>query len=79
MPDPFDPYREALVVETKTIWPADLPGVAASERADIEKRLHVDAAAVAELDYVRLYTGFCRQITVTAEDIERLKKPEAAS
>jgi len=74
MPNTIDPYREALVVETMTVWPADLPGapVDDSARRPIEERLHADPAAAAELDYVRLHVGFIRKITVTAADLERL-------
>lgn len=69
----FDPYREALVVETNTIWPEDLGGVEQPERERVEQRLHTDPQKAAKLEYVRLPTGFCRQITVTTEDLERLK------
>ena len=46
MPNTFDPYREALVIETKTVWPEDLPGAPQdeSERERIEERLHADPA-----------------------------------
>ena len=75
MPDTFDPYREALVVETSTVWPDEVAALApAAERARIEERLHADPAQAAELEYVRLYTGFCRQITVTAADVQRVKE-----
>lgn len=72
MPDKFDSYREALVTETRTIWPAgqdDLDDVA-KER--IASRLHADPAQAAVLDYVRVHSGFCRQITVTPEDLQRI-------
>ena len=46
-----------------------------AEREVMEKRLHAEPAQAAELEYVRLYTGFCRRITVTAADLERLQKP----
>ena len=71
MANTFDPYREALVVETKTVWPADLPGAPQdqSERRRIEARLHADPARAGELEYVRLHTGFIRKITVTAADL----------
>ena len=72
MSDPFDTYREALVVETATVWPDELKNI--SERDAVERRLHADPAQAADLEYVRLYTGFCRRITVTAADIERLKQ-----
>ena len=67
----FDPYREALVVEIDTIWPEEFAGLSPAERDRVEARLHADAQSAAQLDYVRLPTGFCRQITVTAEDLQR--------
>ncbi len=73
MPDPFDPYRDAQVVETATIWPEPVSHVAPAERPRIEQLLHADPGKAAHLEYVRLYTGFCRRITVTAADLERLK------
>ena len=77
MPNTFDRYREALVVETKTIWPDELPNAPASEsdRQRIEERLHAEPAQAAELEYVRLHVGFIRQITVTAADLERWGTP----
>ena len=33
MPNAIDPYREALVVETKTVWPEDLTGAAGRVRS----------------------------------------------
>ena len=74
MGDKYDRYREALVVETRTVWPDDLAGVGPDERERLERQLHAEPAEAAELAYVRLHTGFCRQITVTAEDVDRLKK-----
>lgn len=75
MSNTFDPYRETLVVETETVWPADLPGApqSESERQRIAERLHADPAGAAELAYVRLPAGFIRKITVTATDLERLR------
>jgi hypothetical protein len=74
MPTPFDPYRDALVVEHSTIWPETLANTpAAADRQRIETKLHETASQAASLEYVRLATGFQRKITVTAEDLERLK------
>ena len=42
------------------------------QREAIQRRLHADPAAAAEIEYVRLATGFCRRITVTAADLQRL-------
>ncbi|HEY6563808.1 MAG TPA: hypothetical protein VIY86_04890 [Pirellulaceae bacterium] len=72
MPDKFDPYREALVMETQTIWPSDLDTVQLSQRTKIEAALHGHPEQATHLAYVRTHTGFCRQITVTAEDLQRI-------
>ncbi len=72
MPDKFDPYRESLIMEEVTVWPADLNVVNGPERERIERALHEDPQACAQLEYVRVHTGFCRQITVTSADLERL-------
>ena len=71
MPDKFDPYREALVMETNTIWPDEYEDMDEQKRLEIEAQLHADAANVAHLEYVRTHSGFCRQITVTEDDIAR--------
>lgn len=68
----FDPYREALVVETETRWPAELTGVPAADRPRIEDQLHAEPQKAKQLEYLRLPTGFSRRITVTAEDLARL-------
>lgn len=72
MADKFDPYREALVVETATLWPEDCAHVEPHRRSAWEEKLHADPAACAQLEYVRVHTGFCRRITVTPADIDRL-------
>ena len=71
MADKFDPYREALIMETITIWPADLE-ISPNERKRIENALHNDAEQCADLVYVRTHSGFCRQITITDADLERV-------
>lgn len=73
MPDKFDPYRDALVMEETTIWPADMADVPLDQRTALAKRLHAQAAACVHLEYVRQHTGFTRQITVTRDDLARLK------
>ncbi len=72
MGEAFDPYREALVVEEKTVWPEELAELANEEKARVEKALHADAATTTELDYVRLHAGFCRTITVAQADVDRI-------
>jgi hypothetical protein len=72
MADKFDPYREALVMETETIWPEDLADIDPARKKQIAAALHKDAASASELEYVRTHTGFCRKITVTPSDVERV-------
>ena len=72
MADKFDPYREALVMETITIWPAEFADLPVGDKLRIEERLHEKPEACTELEYVRTHTGFCRQITVTPADVQRL-------
>jgi hypothetical protein len=72
MANAFDPYREALVVETSTIWPEEYDDWEPVDRVRFESLLHARPQEAADLDYVRLHTGFCRQITVTSADIERV-------
>ena len=74
MPDKFDAYREALVVETNTVWPVDLAEVPADERQWIEAALHATPERSAQLEYIRMHTGFCRQIIVTPEDVQRVRE-----
>jgi hypothetical protein len=72
MPNVFDPYREALVVEQHTIWPDAYEDWSTTDRQRIESLLHASPAEAADLDYVRQHTGFARVITVTPADLERL-------
>jgi hypothetical protein len=68
----FDPYREALVVEQHTCWPAEFEDWSAADKARVEDLLHAAPADAAELDYVRQHTGFARVITVTQGDLDRM-------
>jgi hypothetical protein len=69
MGDSFDPYREALIIETETVWPDELGEVSSEQRAKVEAALHADPQQASELEYVRLHTGFCRKITVGPDDL----------
>ncbi len=72
MPDKFDPYREALVMETETEWPDDYDDWEPHRRADLERQLHASPEQASQLEYVRTHTGFCRRIIVTSDDVARL-------
>ena len=60
MPDKFDPYREALVMETETHWPEPLVGCPPAERTRLAEALHANPEAASQLEYIRTHTGFCR-------------------
>jgi hypothetical protein len=74
MSNEFDPYREALVMETTTIWPDEYDDWEAAEKLRVESLLHAEPEKAAEMEYVRMHTGFLRQIKVTPEDLQRLSK-----
>lgn len=73
MSNEFDPYREALVMETETIWPDEFDGWEQGDKYRVAMALHAAPAQAAELTYLRTHTGFCRQITVTPADLERVQ------
>lgn len=72
MADKFDPYRERLIMETETVWDASFDHLSAADKARLEEALHADPAKCGHLEYVRVHTGFCRKIVVTAADVDRL-------
>jgi hypothetical protein len=72
VPNEFDPYREALVVEQTTIWPEEYDDWSLADRQRVESLLQAEPQQAAELEYIRQHSGFCRQITVTPADLERL-------
>jgi hypothetical protein len=72
MSNEFDPYREALVMEATTIWPDEYDDWEPVDRRRIEEQLHAEPAKANELEYVRMHSGFQRQITITPADIQRL-------
>lgn len=73
MADKFDPYREALIVETTTVWPDEFAELDEKTKQQISEALHADPENAQQLGYLRMHTGFCREITVTDADVERLK------
>jgi hypothetical protein len=72
VPNAFDPYREALVVEQHTVWSDDYEDWSAADKDRVAELLHAAPADATELDYVRQHTGFARVITVTPADLERV-------
>ena len=72
MPDKFDAYREALIMETETVWAEEYDHLDAEEKTRLEELLHGDPENASDLEYFRVHTGFCRKITVTPDDLERV-------
>ena len=72
MPDTFDAYREALIMETTTVWPEEYDEMESTEKERISQALHADPESCSQIEYIRVHTGFCRQISATPEDIERV-------
>lgn len=72
MAEAFDPYRDALVVEEATVWPNGSFGLDQEARRRVERALHAEASQAADLEYVRLPTGFRREVRVTPADVERI-------
>jgi hypothetical protein len=60
-------------MEINTIWTAEFDALSSRDKIALERKLHADPAACSQLEYVRTHTGFCRQITVTQADIDRVR------
>jgi hypothetical protein len=73
MANEFDPYREKLVVETSTVWPEQYAALDFNNRLAAEVKLHTEPDKAAQLEYIRQHTGFCRKITVTPDDLARIR------
>ena len=72
MADQFDPYREAVVMETSTEWPEQYAELDSRRRAELESRLHATPSEASHLEYIRTHTGFCRRIVVQPADYARV-------
>lgn len=73
MANEFDPYREALVMEEVTNWGDVADDLDRMEQERLARELHGSAEDASNLSYERTHTGFCRVITVTEKDLQRLK------
>lgn len=68
----WDERRETLVVEVKTSW-EDGADLNPQDRARIAAALHSNPKDAKKMTYIRCPTGLVRHITVTAEDIQRVR------
>lgn len=74
----FDPRRETLVMEERTLWAPELQGLSDVDKDWLSRAVHEQPAKAAKIDYERSHTGFIREITVTVADVERLYRERAA-
>jgi len=68
----FDPRRETLVNETRTLFETGLAGLNAADKSWLADAVHQHPEKAAKIGYERSHTGFIREITVTVADVERL-------
>ena len=59
-------------METETVWSPEFNDMSDAQKRQLEQALHADPESCPQLAYVRTHTGFCRQITVTMDDVDRL-------
>jgi hypothetical protein len=77
--DAYDARLESLVVETRTNWAAEVHDLSPDEKAVVARAIHRHPQLAKQIAYERTHTGFIREITVTAADIERLYRHNLAS
>jgi len=70
--DAFDPRLESLVVETTTFWAAETQGLSEEEKESVARAIQRQPQLASQIKYERTHTGFIREITVSAVDIQRL-------
>ncbi len=73
----YDPRRETLVMETRTLWDPELGNLSAADKALLAEAVHAHPEKAARIAYERSHTGFVREITVTVADVERLYRERA--
>lgn len=75
----FDPRREQLVVETKTLWDPALGSLSEADKDWLARAVHAEPEKASDLDYERTHTGFVRIIKVSVDDVQRLFEERAAA
>ena len=68
----YDPRLDALVMETRTAWDADVGELPDEDKLWLSHELHSTPQDATTILYERSHTGFTRTITCTPADIERL-------
>jgi hypothetical protein len=60
-------------MEQETVWPEEYDHLESEEKDRLAELLHADPENASTLEYVRVHTGFCRRLTVTQDDLERVE------
>lgn len=68
----FDPRRETLVMETRTLFAPELKTLSATDREWLAEAVHAEPELASKLVYERSHTGFIREITIGVADVSRL-------
>ena len=71
--DKFDPRLESLVVETATRWEPESAELSEEEKRRVANELHRQPQTASKIFYRLVHTGMIREITVTSEDLQRLR------
>ncbi len=77
--DAFDPRIDALVIEKKTDWDPAIGTLSDTDKSWLALAVHAAPAQAAMIHYERMHTGFCREITVTVADVERIYREKVAA
>lgn len=68
----YDPRLESLVMETKTFWDDSVSDLSEEDRETVAREIHKAPQLADKINYERSHTGFTREVTVTAETIQKL-------
>lgn len=69
----YDARVDALTIESRTAWDPEVEkSLSDSDKQWLASAIHKAPHLASKISYERAHTGFCREITVTLGDIQRL-------
>ncbi|MGE3315445.1 MAG: hypothetical protein AB7O26_10040 [Planctomycetaceae bacterium] len=68
----YDARVDSLVMETRTFWDPETAKLKPEDKEWLAQAVHRAPEKASKVQYERSHTGFTREITVTAADVERL-------
>ena len=75
----YDARVDALTIESLTSWDPAVGKLSDEDRKWLSAAVHRNPELASKISYERAHTGFCREITVTVEDIQRLYQERLAN